>query len=329
MRLFRRVFVAACGSACSLGVFGCPPPNGGVVEDRPAPPRTLEEIVSTIEANAALLDQALWSSSVTVKARFSDDRGKDHLYNLDSNFLFQRPRNLRMDLRPGLGDQVMQIGSNGEDYWVWIEPEMNAMWWGRHRHVDKPCSGTISIRPDQLATALGLRGLPGREDGLIGPARRFGRQFDVLEYLRERPEGGYLLDRAYLVARSAPFMVKAVRFRDPLGRVSMSSLLEDYRPAWEGGPLVAHTINVIWPMDNGTFTMWIDRMRGLPAAEVSEKAFDRPAGESVPDGVEQVFQVDVDCDAPDAAGADEVGSLGVDAAAPRPRQGTHLAGWHG
>lgn len=292
-----RTFIVS-GIAASLSVLcGCPPPNGEIEPvGPPPPPRTIEDIVATIEANAALLDRALWSNSVTVTARLVDEKAKEHAYNLDSSFLFSPPRCLRLDLRPGLGDQVMQIGSNDSDYWIWIEPEMGKMWWGRHRHVGKPCAETISVRPDQLTTALGLSGLPRAGDGLIGPARKYGRTYDVLYYLHEQPGGGYLLEREYLVERVSPYLLRSIRFRDRLGRVSMSAFLDDYRPAWDGGPLVPHTINVIWPKDDGKFTMWIKRLRGMEAEKVNARAFDRPTADALPGGIERVIQVDGDCE---------------------------------
>ncbi|MBN2561307.1 MAG: hypothetical protein JXQ75_10295 [Phycisphaerae bacterium] len=287
-----------------LAGFGCPPPSGEVGQDvPPPPPRTLDEIIETIEGNAALLDRALWSNSVTVTARFTDENGKEHVYNLDSNLLFQPPRDLRMDLRPGLGDQVMQIGSNTEDYWIWIEPEMKRMWWGRHRHAGKRCAGSISVRPDQLVMALGLGGLPRAGDGLIGPARKYGKTYDILYYLREstdvedqRSSGGYWLAREYWVERSPPYMVRIVQFRDRLGRVLMSAFLDDQRRAWEGGPLVAHSISIIWHLDEGKFTMSMGRVRGVPPEKVNADAFARPEADDLPSGIEAVIQVDSDCD---------------------------------
>ncbi len=290
--------IVAGGVAITLsGMFGCPPQDGGVVQEGPPPPpRELEEIVGSIEANAALLDRALWSNSVAVTARLKDSAGREHVYNLDGNFLFEGPRSLRMDLRPGVGDQVMQIGSNEGSYWLWIEPEMGTMWWGKYEHVGRQCSEIISVRPDQLVAALGMGGLPKTDQGLIGPALRSGKTLDMLLYLRERPAGGYALNREYWVERRPPYMVKVVLFRDALGRVSMSAYLDWYQAAWEGGPLVAHEVSIIWPIEGGKLTMSIGRMRGMDAGKVSTRAFERPTEDALPGGIERVIQVDEDCD---------------------------------
>lgn len=335
----RRFLVALGCVGCLLGGLGCPPGPPVQVES-PAPPlRSLNEIVSAVEDNAARLDRALWSQSVSVTARFKDDHGKEHVYNLDSNFLFQRPQRLRMDLRPGLGDQVMQIGSNDDDFWIWIEPELRTMRWGRHRHVGKPCAGTVEVRPDQLAASLGLSGLPGPERGLLGPVRKFGRQYDILQYLRETtdevaeddafdgqdlateafarrlldlepglddvscsplPGRSYILDREYWIDRFPPHQIRVTLFRDGVGRISMSAFLDDYRPAWEGGPQVPHAISIIWPKDDGKFTMSIAQLKGMPAAKVGPKAFARPRPEDLPPKIETIIQVDETCDEAEA-----------------------------
>ncbi len=267
-----------------------------------------EEITEAIEANAARLDQALWSSNASVTARFLDRQRVERTYNLEGAFLYQAPRSLRVDLRPGVGDQVMQIGSNDDDYWVWIEPEMGLLWWGRYRYLGRPCAGRMAVRPDQLVAALMLDGLPRRGGRLIGPARKHGNTYDILYYVRcddaadraASSEGGaaleYRLDREYWVERVPPFMVRVVQFRDALGRVVTSALLDDYRPAWDGGPLVPHTISMHWPLDDGRFTLMLTGLRGMPADKVSPRAFLRPTDETLPPGVREVVQVDADCE---------------------------------
>lgn len=262
----------------------------------PPPPRTLPDIVNTIEQNAALLNQALWSNSVRVKARFDDRDGREHLYTLDGNLLYQRPRGLRLDLRPGVGGTVMGIGSNDAEYWVWIEPELKMMRWGKHQYVGESCAGDIPVQPDRLVASLGVCSLPSASEGLIGPARKYGKQYDILYYMRQRPDVGFRLSREYWVDRSPPYQVALIVFRDDLGRRSMSVAMHNYAQAWEGGPMVAREININWPGDDGFFTMWLDRVTGMTADKVHARAFDRPTTETLPSGVTDVVQVDADCE---------------------------------
>ncbi len=309
-------------AGCALAVLtGCPPPVQPVA---PPPLRTTEEIVRTIESNAARLDRALWSSNASVTARFLDRQRVERVYNLEGTFLFQSPRGLRLDLRPGVGDQVMQIGSNDDEYWLWIEPEMQSLWWGRYRHLGRPCAGRMAVRPDQLVAALMLGGLPHADPRLIGPARKFGNTYDILHYLRVDDDGdlssmpdsvahaNYRLDREYWVERVPPYLVRVVQFRDFFGRVVTSALLDDYREVWEGGPLVPHAITMHWPLDEGRFTLMLAGLRGLPADQVSARAFRRPMEETLPAGIREVIQVDADCEPVAAAGSPAVEPIPFD-----------------
>ncbi len=280
-----------------LGGFGCPPPNPPGQAEPAFQFRSLGEIVGAIQANAARMNQALWSDSVTTTARVRDESGREHVYNLDGNFLFERPHNLRMDLRPGLGEQVMGIGSNAEDYWVWIEPELRTMRWGRHRHVGKACAKKIAIQPEQLISALGMIGIPESTEELLGPARESGRLHDKLKYIRRTPQGEFLAEREYWIDRAAPFLIRVVQFRDSLGRVSMSAFLDDYRPAWSDGPFVPHAISILWPLEGGSFTMSIGRIRGVAAEKIAARSFVRPDRQALPRAIETIIQVDAECDA--------------------------------
>jgi hypothetical protein len=256
------------------------------------PPRELPDILSAIQANADRIDRPLWAGNVNVSARVKDSNGSRHSYNLEGSLLFAKPRNLRMDLRPGLGDQVMGLGSNHEDYWLWIEPEMKAMNWGRHRYADRPCARSVGIRVDHLVDSLGLGGLPSAGEGLSGPTRREGKKHDVLEYRRP---GGNVVDREFWVSRAPPYQIHLVNFRDARRRIVMSAMLEDYQPAWQGGPLVPRAVSMIWPMDDGKFTMRISRLKGMEPGKVASNAFARPGREDLPRGVRDIHQLDEDC----------------------------------
>ena len=291
---------ATWGLAASLMlVAGCPPRPSMDPEPqvRPVRSRSQQEIVGRIQENARRLDQALWSSNVQVVARFTDEDGESHPYNLEGSLLFQRPRNLLINLRPGIGDNVMQVGSNDAEYWAWIEPEISRMWWGRHEYADYPCAENILVNPSELVAAMGID-LPGPRSGLIGPIHKSGRSSDILEYVRKTPGGGYRIVQEYRVMRVPPFLVEIVVFYDAGGKRAMTAHLTDYRPAWESGPLLAHQISIDWPREGNKLNMAIATFKPVESDKLRAAAFARPTqSPPLPASVARhVVQVDAECD---------------------------------
>lgn len=266
---------------------------------KPLPDRKTSEIVRVIHDNEAKLNRALWSSNVVVVAHITDKKGDEHTYNLEGTLLFQKPRNLLINLRPGIGDNVMQVGSNENEYWAWIEPEINQMWWGRHENAGKPCSDEVFVNPNELVAAMGI-GLPSSKSGLIGPLRKNGNQSDLLDYGRVLSDGRYKLEQEYRVMRVPPYLVDVVVFYDDYGRHAMTASLEDYREAWDGGPLIAHAVSVIWPRDNNKLTITIGSFKSFDESKVKPNAFARPTeSPPLPESVyANIIQVDADCDRP-------------------------------
>lgn len=294
-------YSALLASALTIVIAGCvdngdkPPIRD--TNPRPITNRSTDEIVRTIRANESLLNQALWSSNVAVVARITDRKGDEHSYNLEGTMLFQRPRNLLINLRPGIGANVMQVGSNETEYWAWIEPELSQMWWGRHENAGRPCSREVFVNPNELVAAMGI-GLPTASSGLIGPMRKNGNRSDLLDYGRQLPDGRYRLAQEYRVMRVEPYLVDVVVFYDELGRQAMTASLEDYREAWDGGPLIAHAVSVIWPQDKNKLSIKVGSFKNFDESKVKPGAFARPNDSPPlpPSVFANIIQVDADCD---------------------------------
>lgn len=280
--------------AVAVLTAGCPPRDGASIHSggSTGPPRSQREIIEQIQSNAAKLDAALWSSSVTATARLIDDRKQSHVFNVEGNLLHVPPRGFRMDLRHGIGPTVIGLGSNDDTFWIWIEPELHVMRWGHHRNAGRPCCASMPVRPDQLVSALALGGLPGAEPGFSGPILRAGRIYDILTYTVAST--GEI--REYYVERSPPHLVRLVRFRDASRRDVLSVYLEEFRPAWPDGPLLPHAASVFWPLDDARFVLRIGGYQPRSLAQVSPRAFVMPDRETLPDGIRAIIQIDADCE---------------------------------
>ena len=290
----RRICVLILAAGCAA-LCGCPPPE--IKTSTPTTPRASREIVDRINANNERIDQPLYASPAHVVAQMVDDRGTPHRYSLDGSLLVRTPHDFRLDLRHPIGEQVMQVAANAETFWLWVKPEVSTYWWGRFDNVGKPCADPMPLRPEQLAEVLGMRVLPLPGSGAIGPARLYGEQYDRLLYFGSGG-GLYSIDREYWVERTPPYMVRLILFRDAFGRRAMNANLDDYRPAWPDGPLVAHKISIDWPpssggTEGGKLLLTIDNWQASPP--ISRRAFVRPES---PPGIERQVQVDRNCDTP-------------------------------
>lgn len=296
----RQLAQSAVLIAIGCTTTGCPPRDNGVSgpDTRHLPPRNLHQIVSAIDANIAKLDRPISSSSLHVAARLRDSKGKKHNFNLDGRMIFIKPRYLWMDLRHGLGSStVMHVGSNSDEYWAWIEPEMEQMWWGRYRNAGKPCMRKIHVRPEQMVAALGIAGLPSPVEGLVGPYRSYGRQYDILNYAAPGGRGSQRFVRQYYVDRYPPYQIRLIAFLDEYGRKEISAYLDDYRPAWRNGPMIAHAVNIVWSDNGGNFTVRMKKVSPRGASEVATSVFTRPQAANLPAKVRgNIEQIDIDCE---------------------------------
>lgn len=176
------------------------------------------------------------------------------------------------------------------------------MWWGRYEHANKPCAQRVLVRPDELVAALGI-GLPKTEGtDLIGPIRRSGKKFDILQYVRLTSDGLPEPVQEYWISRKAPYLVELVAFFDQYGRKAMTASLTDYQPAYEDGPLLAHKVSVFWPIEGSKLSLAVRRYRGIDSTKLKESAFARPIeSPPLPSSVSQnIFRIDADCDSFDS-----------------------------
>ncbi len=260
--------------------------------------KPLPEVVAAINSNAARLNQALWSSNIDADTRFHDESGKQHSFDLDGTLLYRPPMSLRLDLSHGLGEKVMQVGSNPEEYWVWIAPEVRRMWWGHHRNAGRDCTRRLVVQPHELICALGLSGLPSQADGLTGPRRIKGKRHDILQYFRPVDGGELRLVREYRVDYAAPHHVRLVAFYDEGGKIEVSAYLDEYRQTWNNGPLVPHNINVVSHRTKDEFTLSMKGATPMPDNKIAAGAFERPTDRLPAEIRSNIVQIDADCGNP-------------------------------
>src|SRR5688572_431523 len=118
------------------------------------PTLPMYEVVGRINANNAKVT-SLWATQ-EMDAGIVDDKGKRDNYVLSGNLLFRPERDmLLLATKTGVG-RVFELGSNSEVYWMSVRVGPDTAWWGRYRHLGKPCAQPIPIRPDLIIQVLGV-----------------------------------------------------------------------------------------------------------------------------------------------------------------------------
>lgn len=283
----RRPDVVGC--LALLPVVGCcttPPAR------EPPPWLTLPEVVSYVNANNVPLNFGLKAHDVRAEVTLAE-----HAYVLDGVMLLFKPAHFFLQLTDPFGNTVMELGTNGREYWLWVKPEMDKLWWGKHEHLDKPCAMSMPIRPDHLMEALGVADLPFDTRGPAGPALRVTPQRNELYFLRATDEGQVFIRKEFRVDRWAPFLIREVVHRARDGRVLLHTGLSDYGPVRSesaAGPMMARELRLEWPLEKSSIRLRIGTWRRLDLVDADAEAFVFPLADGMT--FRTVEQIDRACE---------------------------------
>lgn len=277
---------------------GCPPP----VPSYPFVP--MHEAIRRVDDNNIKLASAaggLKASPVDATIRFRErEGGPVRQFTFSGVLGFHRPRDLILQLREGLGGTVvMQAGSNDHEYWLWVKPEIDTLWWGTYpkstpesasspepaegdeasgvsshepRATSAPGDGStrplafspesldeMPIRPDDLIEVLGLSVISFDTTGPDGPIYRPEAERNVLIFLEYDEVGQGYIQKEYHIDRAAPYLVREVVFREPDGRIRMHAAVADHGPVRGSDALAARRIRIEWPSSDSWLELRIRR----------------------------------------------------------------------
>jgi hypothetical protein len=185
MRILRSIMLAI---AATLGASGCAAWNTRTLSPLPRPltEQTLDvnEFVVAHNRNADKVQSLQAKPSIKVTSKMFGGQAEGRL-------ALERPRNFKLELLTAPMRRVRaNIGSNDEEFWVWVDNDDRKVYWCGH---DQLASGEIAVtyQPDWIIEALGLKSITPEEargikthDGdipgttaLIFPARKSGGEF--------------------------------------------------------------------------------------------------------------------------------------------------------
>jgi hypothetical protein len=294
--LYLCVSVFICGF-----IGGClgrrkPPPPGYYS----GPTQTMAEVVAAINENNRKLP-TLWMRhnlrAVIIDPEKRGDRGTK--VSGDGHIMYRSPQELLFKASaPGVN--LFEVGCNPNEYWLAIPYErIDAMWWGRFKHLGKPCAKPIPIRPDLILEVLGVFQINPDFTQPPVPTMRFVNEADayVLTWIKRSQEDDRFVAVKEVWYDRRTKQPRRVLLYDENGRVLLRAELSNFdrvdiedvpREQW---PQVATTYALVFP-DTGT-TMDIEiesamlRRKNFP----NDATFRRPTNP----GVKKIEQLDADC----------------------------------
>jgi hypothetical protein len=151
----RAIVRTATSLAASVALFllsGCRPPPTPAEYEGPTDP--LVRVVDDINQNNQRI-ATIWARG-DFRAWIVDEKHRSHYVNGDAFLMYRAPHDLRLIGKKVLVDRIFDMGSNGDQYWLIVKPEIDTMWYGDFRHAAPAGSRQIPIRPDLLLEVLGV-----------------------------------------------------------------------------------------------------------------------------------------------------------------------------
>lgn len=263
-----------------MGVCGCERIIGpGFSDDaRPTarPPTDRTEALQRVNSNLQRIDRPVqYKAFLSFKFRDADGKTRQFVGN-DASLVYSPPRGLIVDVRSPIG-VVAQFGSNDERYWVWVEPELETLWWGSWRNAGRVDTRRLPVQPQDLFDALLLRPLPLALDGNLQPLLRVDAEqqdFRLLFYrlASNRQPAGL---REIRLDPQPPYMPLEIIDRNADGAVLMHAMLSNYADVEGGGPPAPRKYVVFWPQNGAEMRM--DVTRALFRPDIPDDVFAFPA----------------------------------------------------
>lgn len=168
---FLKLLFAAMGLIALAGCCHCATPTEQKLYVGPT--ESMAHVVAHINANNEKIP-SLWSS-LYYKANIIDEKKQAHFVNGEGTLLYRQSMDLRLIGRKDPAGIIFDIGSNRNQFWLRVIPELDSMWWGTYRALENadPDHLGIPIRPDLVLSVLALSPIDTNFRQQPAPVMRF------------------------------------------------------------------------------------------------------------------------------------------------------------
>jgi hypothetical protein len=200
--------------------------------DQPTEP--LASVVAHINQNNNRI-KTIWASGEFdgyVRAQQKDGTSRREPISGEKLFLaYRKPGELKMAGEKGLVGRLFEIGSNREQFWMWIPFEkIDTMWWGEHANAASLNSKAIPVRPDLLTQVLGIEDV--NSDLLKDPipVMRFNDDEHAYMIVFSTITTDRMIAQKEVWYDVHTYLPRLVNFFDPDGRIVLRAYLSSHKP---------------------------------------------------------------------------------------------------
>ena len=271
-----KLFAALIAAVFSLGGCG---------------PQVPKEIVTCPGAESSV--QALLSlkskpeNMVSLKANgqcrlryYVDEKPKPQTENFNVKLWFNPPSELYLQGDIALNARGLVLGSNDEEFWFSVKPEVSSYWWGRWSELKN--SAKFMISPEILLEVVGVV----KTDASASFSAEEG--FDVI--VKKNIEGG--VSKKIYIDRCTHQVVKIIYF-DKKGNELIDVQLDTYTEVVEGFFVPSKITISGFNEGEGEDSVYI-RLGSVKEAELSKKQKVRLFNRPKPKGFKHIYQVNTD-----------------------------------
>ena len=248
---------------------GCAPPEEPVATFMP-----MAQAIDVVNRNNQRIDGRLYGSGRwSARLTFEDGSRK----NVGGSFRLHYAAPDRLCFKTqGLGGNYFEAGCNSDDCWFWLQYEQDRMTIGsRQAMAGAATNNSLPIEPASLADVLGAQLLDPETTGVHGPRYRVADDHHQLVFEDVLDDGQAFITKEFWLSRFEPFLIERVIYRNMDGRVLMDAHLGRYKALPDGGPTIARTIKVDWPINECSLKLEFNRLE--LHADVERIEFVQPA----------------------------------------------------
>lgn len=258
----RLLGTAALLAALLSGLCGCQPPDLWKQDQRlpVEPAASYQQVVRRVNENSVLMNFTL-DARGDARAQYLGRTGKPEPFDGTVKMLFRRPRDLYMKIEHSLGGDVMQIGSNSVEFWVWKKLNDDRYWWGRHDQMDEEAAAELPIHPEDVVEIVGLSRLPEETHPDTGPLFTVHADTYLLTFLAADAEGHIHPVRNVRIDRREPYLIREMEYLSPAGRILTRARVTDYQLIPGTAVRVPHLIRIDWPARDEFLQMKLVQMQ--------------------------------------------------------------------